>query len=342
MKAFVFVNDKASAYKRYKKGDIPAQFVYGISQLEKMGYEIKVGEGKLITDLIAFFLFKPNLFFMPFTKRKTIAFYALSKLFLFKTKFAGWLHLDIFNQPNGRIKKIIHSIFLPILKVYLRNIDRLFFLSEKTRMEMIANYHFSEEKCHFIPWGGDKNFYSPFSKEECTGNIISTGRENRDLPCVFKSIDNSDVIIDIYTSDRSLPDTYKNKNEEIKINKGFWPYKELLEKVSSTKCMIIPLKKEKIDYCVGLSSLIEAISLGRPVIATYNPYWYIDIEKEGIGYFIYENTPDEWNVALEKIEQDHNMVSSMSQRAKYIFNKKCDFSITEELIGKHITNLFTN
>ena len=72
MKAFVFVNDNGAAYCRYAKNEIPAQFVYGVSKLEKMGFEVKVGEGRLFKDLVSFWKFKPDLFFMPFLKRKTM------------------------------------------------------------------------------------------------------------------------------------------------------------------------------------------------------------------------------------------------------------------------------
>ncbi|MES1121641.1 hypothetical protein ABUL17_11770 [Enterobacter hormaechei] len=36
MKAFVFVNDNGAAFSRYKKNEIPAQFVYGVSKLGKV------------------------------------------------------------------------------------------------------------------------------------------------------------------------------------------------------------------------------------------------------------------------------------------------------------------
>ena len=55
MKAFVFVNDNGAAFSRYKKNEIPAQFVYGVSKLEKMGFEVMVGRGNLLNDLISFF-----------------------------------------------------------------------------------------------------------------------------------------------------------------------------------------------------------------------------------------------------------------------------------------------
>jgi len=339
MKAFVFVNDNASAYQRYKKGDIPCQFIYGVTQLEKMDFEVKIASGKIIKDLIEFIKFKPDIFFMPFTKRKTIIYFLIAKIFSFRTKFAGWLHLDIFSAPKSKLKKAIHFIFLPLLVRYIRALDSIFFLSEKTMNEIVTQRGLNRNKCHFIPWGGDSLFYKDYLSTDLSGNIISTGRENRDLPVVFAALTDTDVNIDIFTSDKSLPDSYTNRNGSFPVNIGFWPYKELLHKVSIAKAMIIPLKQDKITYCVGLSSLIEAISLGRPVIATRNPYWFIDIEAENIGIVIENNTPQEWEEALNKITSNESIVSEMSANALRLFEDKCNFAITEKILAKHIENL---
>ncbi|WP_208659476.1 hypothetical protein [Kosakonia sp. MUSA4] len=213
-------------------------------------------------------------------KRKTLFFFLLAKLFLIKTKFVRWLHLDIFSPPKSKAKKIIHALFLPIIERYIRTLDSIFFLSKKTLAEISEKRNLNPAKCHFIRWSGDKEFYKYFQQDDLSDDIISTGRENRDLPVVFNALANTNIKVDFYTSDTSQSDFYHNIKGDFKINKDFWQYNTLLEKVSVAKAMIIPLRQDKINYCVGLSSLIEAIALGRPVITTYNPYWYVDIEAE--------------------------------------------------------------
>lgn len=342
MKAFVFVNDNASAYKRYRQGEIPAQFIYGITQLQKMDFEVKVASGNLLKDLLEFVKFKPDLFFMPFIKRKTFLYFMLAKLFLFRTRFVGWLHLDIFSPPKSKVKKIIHTMLLPIIERYIRSLDLIFFLSEKTLSEISEKRNLKPERCHFIRWGGDREFYKHFQQNDLSGDIISTGRENRDLPVVFNALAGTDIQIDFYTSDTSLPDHYHNTAGQFKINKGFWPYKVLLEKVSVAKAMIIPLRQDKINYCVGLSSLIEAIALGRPVITTYNPYWYVDIEAENIGIVIRENTKENWQRALNLIANNDELAREMSANAVRVFHEMCDFTYTEKKLGEHISTLFAD
>lgn len=342
MKAFVFVNDNASAYKRYTQGEIPAQFIYGITQLQKMDFEVKVANGNIVKDLWDFIKYRPDLFFMPFIKRKTLLFFILAKLFLFKTKFAGWLHLDIFSPPKSKAKKIIHTILLPAIERYIRCLDSIFFLSEKTLAEISEKRKLNPARCHFIRWGGDKEFYKHFQLDDLSGDIISTGRENRDLPVVFNALVNTNIEIDFYTSDTSLPDFYHNTKGDFKINKGFWPYKTLLEKVSVARAMIIPLREDKINYCVGLSSLVEAIALGRPVITTYNPYWYVDIEAEKIGIVIRQNTEENWAQALDRLANNDELVREMSANAVRVFNEKCDFAFTEKKLAEHINTLFAD
>ncbi|MDP9567978.1 UNVERIFIED_ORG: glycosyltransferase involved in cell wall biosynthesis [Kosakonia oryzae] len=342
MKAFIFVNDNASAYKRYTQGEIPAQFIYGVTQLQKMDFEVKVASGNLVKDLQDFVKYKPDLFFMPFIKRKTLFFFMLAKLFLFKTKFVGWLHLDIFSPPKSKAKKVVHALFLPIIERYISALDSIFFLSEKTLAEISKERNLNPARCHFIRWGGDKEFYKHFQQEDLSGDIISTGRENRDLPVVFNALVNTNIKVDFYTSDTSHPDFYHNIKGDFKINKGFWQYKTLLEKVSVAKAMIIPLRQDKINYCVGLSSLIEAIALGRPVITTYNPYWYVDIEAENIGIVIRQNTKENWEQALNLLANNDVLVREMSANAVRVFNEICDFTFTEKKLAEHINRLFAD
>lgn len=48
------------------------------------------------------------------------------------------------------------------------------------------------------------------------------------------------------------------------------------------------------------------MALGLPIIATYNPYWPIDIEKEQIGINIITNSPMEWKNAIDFLLKNPN------------------------------------
>lgn len=187
---------------------------------------------------------------------------------------------------------------------------------------------------------GEELFYEPFRRDALSGAIASTGRENRDFSVVFGAADGLDVNLKLYVNRAPVVGPGCHSTAGIKIHEGQWKYKDLLKNINSSKCMIIPLKRENIDYCVGLTSLIDALALGRPIIATYNPYWYIDIEKEGVGIFIRDGTPESWRAAFTKINNNQNLVELMAFNARRIFNEKCNFSITKTLLTVHIRKLF--
>lgn len=340
MKAFIFVNDNGVAYKRYKNGELPAQFVYGVSELEKMGCTIKVGTGNFLMDVFRFLVFRPDVFFMPFIKRKTMFFYFLGRITFTKTKFLGWLHGDIFYKPKGKVKQNIYNIFRFILSRYMNSIDKIFFLSQKTMDELILKEGLSPEKCVTLPWGGDIDFYSSYYSSISSDYFISTGRENRDIYKVLNAISYTKATLKIYTNDMSLPDSFVNVMGDMKINKGVWSYPYLLQETSKALCVLVPLKSDKINYCVGLSSLVEAFCMGRPVIVTKNPYWYIDIEKENVGIVINDDSVESWVNAIDYLSSNPDVAHEMGENARKLFLNRFNFLKTEELVRKHIQSLF--
>jgi hypothetical protein len=48
---------------------------------------------------------------------------------------------------------MIHSLLLPFLQLYVKRIDAIFFLSDKTREEIILSRQLPQDRCHFVPWG---------------------------------------------------------------------------------------------------------------------------------------------------------------------------------------------
>ena len=51
--------------------------------------------------------------------------------------------------------------------------------------------------------------------------------------------------------------------------------------IESVRVIAIPLEKQ--ETLAGLTSLLDCLGFGKPVIMTRNPCIDIDIEKEGIG-----------------------------------------------------------
>ena len=97
---------------------------------------------------------------------------------------------------------------------------------------------------------------------------------------------------------------------------------KLSQRVAEARCVVIPLIKERTNYCLGLTSLVEAMALGKPVISSPNPYSPIDLEKEKIG--IYASTTEEWVNAINRCTE--KCAHEMGLRARKLAEKEYNIS----------------
>lgn len=42
--------------------------------------------------------------------------------------------------------------------------------------------------------------------------------------------------------------------------------------MADAKALVCPLRQDKLNYCVGLSTIVDAEGLRKPLIITQNPY----------------------------------------------------------------------
>ena len=106
----------------------------------------------------------------------------------------------------------------------------------------------------------------------------------------------------------------------------------LAQRTAECRCVMIPLMKDHINYCVGLTSIIEAMAMGKPIISSPNPYSPVDITKEKIG--LVADSEEEW-VAAIKYMQDHPAeAEAMGQRARRLAEEYYNVNSTAKLLDE--------
>ena len=137
------------------------------------------------------------------------------------------------------------------------------------------------------------------------------------------------IKLNIYTNIINYDNNYSSliaeqgKHPNIKITfveKSEKTSNELVKKTANSYCVVIPININDIYYCVGLTSVIEAMAMAKPIISTRNPYSPIDIEKEGIGFFV--NSDKEWEKAIEYLSSHPKEAFSMGQKARRLAESK--------------------
>lgn len=130
--------------------------------------------------------------------------------------------------------------------------------------------------------------------------FISTGKENRDFATLLKAFAETGLPVDIYTTrDKSYEQLLKQYTSYTNIRAhftgGIIPHQLAIEVCRSKVVVICCLD---FPYTVGLTTLVEALALGLPVICSRNPKFEMDIEKEEAGIYVDYNDTEGWKQAI--------------------------------------------
>lgn len=108
----------------------------------------------------------------------------------------------------------------------------------------------------------------------------------------------------------------------------------LSRKVCRASCVVVCCKES--NYTVGLTTIVEAIALGKPVICSRNPNIPIDIDKERCGITVDYYDIEGWTKAVNYIAAHPVEAAEMGRRgrrlAEELFNdRRCAADIAAVL-----------
>lgn len=282
-------------YQLYKEGKNPSHWLYGAVEMEKEGHQViwEKETSSPLNDIKLIHKYNPDLIFIPnLNIRNHFLLLFLKRIGVCRKPIIAYLH----HAPKPGKTSFIYSFLLKALK-------HCFFLSTKTMEETISGGYLLRSKCSEPGWGPDMDFYNKYRTEENNGYFISTGKENRDFNLLIEVFKESKLPLKIITckshagnNHEDLIEKCKNiYNIEVVIteNSGeIYPY--MISEMSKAKALVCPLRQDKLNYCVGLSTIIDAEGLNKPLIITKNPYHSDNIAK----LFNVVSTKDEWHKAI--------------------------------------------
>lgn len=288
---------RTDTYRFCNEGINPSHWLYGAIEMEKDGNEVIWTDEStaLLNDCKLVRKYQPDCIFIPnLNMRAHFVLSVLKILDVVHCPIFGFLH----HTPKGGKAKMLYQIFL-------RGMKHIFFLSEKSMKETIEQGYGQEKKCSVPGWGPDMGFYNKVPKKNGKW-FVSTGKENRDFDILIEAFKRTGAPLKIMTAQSHAGNEYRNlkekcqniKNIEVVITENSGSvYPQMLKAMGEAKALVCPLLKEKLSYCVGLSTIADAIGLNKPLLITRNPYHdasYLD------GAKIVE-TVEDWVKGIEDI-----------------------------------------
>ncbi|MEM0991703.1 MAG: hypothetical protein AAGI49_01640 [Bacteroidota bacterium] len=179
---------------------------------------------------------------------------------------------------------------------------------------------FQKGKSKGLHWGPDLKFYAPYLSNQAT-YFLAAGRTGRDFnnfaaACVEAHAP-AKIICLQNDYDNHLKTYEANPNINITANaaEASYLYDQLTPVMAASKAICIPLFATKSNLA-GLTSLTDALALGKAVLMTRNDFIDIDIEAEGIGIWLPAKDRAAWQAAIEKLHNDPRLCAEMGRKAK--------------------------
>ena len=335
---------KVALVADYHKGNMSSRHFYGGIELEKNDkYDVRhisLDSKQSIIGAIhnnLMMLKKADVIYFTYLFTTPLILLAILKhLHLSNKKVISICHTTM-KQGHGIISRIIYN------NVY-SSLDVVFFHSIKNMEESINNRSIKSSQARFLYWGDDLDFVDKNYPNPTLGDFfISTGREQRDYQSLITAFENNGLPLEIYTNRINYNNRYdylddlKGKYDNIKIDfveRNNDSTIKLAKRTSECLCVVVPLIKDHTNYCLGLTSIIEAMAMRKPIITTYNPYSPIDVEKEGIGIVVNENRT--WQEAISYIYSHRDEAKQMGQNGRALAEKLFNIKKCIEQVGKEI------
>ena len=304
----IYIGNKET-HNQYVRGIVPSHWLYGAVEMEKDGHELIWEDEKtsLMNDMNLLRMHQPDMVFIPnLNLHNHLFLLVITAIGISRTPIIAWLH----HEP--KVKKGPKAWFYRLL---LLGCKHIFFLSEKTMAETVSNGLVDKRKCSVPGWGPDMDFYEKVEKTDGE-YYVSTGKENRDFNILIDAFKRTGAPLKIMTAKSHggnnhewLKERCKDiPNIEVVITENTGDvYPQMLKEMAKAKALVCPLLKDKLNYCVGLSTIADAEGLCKPLIITKNPYH----SNQRTGHFNSVCSLEEWVEAIENIKKPHVSLYSM-------------------------------
>jgi hypothetical protein len=180
-----------------------------------------------------------------------------------------------------------------------------------------------------ISWGVDLRYFPLLDYRPQW--FLSCGKTRRDFPTLAKAaaLDQAAQVRIINVEPPAGIQWPKNVELLTGIDDGKWQtvsYGSLFEKHygSCAAALVVVQSDPGERFAVGFTQLLEAMALGRPVIATRTGALpgEIDVEKEGCGIWVPANDPDALAKAMEEIRTDPVRAEKMGRAGRRLCEER--------------------
>jgi glycosyltransferase involved in cell wall biosynthesis len=191
-------------------------------------------------------------------------------------------------------------------------------------------------KSSTLPWGPDAGFYRP-SKGPGRG-VLAVGRTGRDFATFGLGATAANAPVRIICLESNIVAEFSrfgtNVIVDVQPNAGWMSYPQLVEHYDAARAVAIPLHRQ--ESIAGLSTLADALGMGKPIIMTRHPLVDLDIEREGVGRWVEPGDVAGWCDAVNWFETHPEEALGMGRRARNLV----EMGLNSQTFAKRMLTIF--
>lgn len=337
---FYHTQDTECIVREWKQGTFPSHFLYGALQLGEYGIDVvwhhQKHTYKRLRDMIVatwkvLSCRKPYDVLYATHTLGIEPIILLRALRLYRHPIVVWHH-----QPIVKAKNPFRET---LARLFYRGMDHMIFFSEKLMQDSLLSKKADPRRMSMVHWGADLEYYSPLLAPPSGGlPFISTGKELRDYETLLKAFQETGLPLTLYV-EKKRQAYFEGLNllgPNVDIHYGDRPIPhEIALMVAKSRCVCICCQKS--NYTVGLTTVVEALALGLPILCTRNPQMPMDIEAEGCGFWLEPQDVEGWKEKLHYIADHPEEAKAMGQRGRVLAEQY--YNVRQ--CGKEVAKLIT-
>ena len=321
-------------WEEVKRGEKPDHHLFGINYFHLRNYEVELVPFKnsLLLQLTDKFLNKiPSLVSLGCIDQEWSCIKRLNEAHLIYSPCQTQTQLLSYLRALGVIKVpivcIAHHLLdrggrldrfrIPFFQTHIKGVNQFASLSSQVGKQ-IDRLSKGSHKSEVLTWGTDIDYY-PYTPELGTG-AVATGRTGRDFVTFGKAASLAKIESEIICLESSVQEEFKLFKDCVKVticpDERHLMYPELMKIYAKARVLAIPLAVS--HSLSGLTSLMDAIGIGKPVIMTRQPFIDLDIEAEGIGIWVDQGDVNGWVKAIQYVEDNPDRAMEMGKRARQL------------------------
>ncbi|MBE9045430.1 glycosyltransferase [Pleurocapsales cyanobacterium LEGE 10410] len=277
---------------------------------------------------------------------------SMNTLLLSLMRSVGLFDKPIVAIAHEKFEKTLATNIL--IDLFFKGHDTLVCLSEKIKDQYQYEFYFDSNKLDVLEWGVELPFYDyNLSKIDSDLQVsippffLTAGRTYRDYQTLATAFENIDHNLKIYCTEDSAPNNQAlPKNVQVFYDPEKLYYisnAEMYAEYKRAYAVLIPLDidPQKVSYTmIGLSSLLDALALGKAIIMTKYDHINIDIEKEGIGLWVEPGDVAGWRKAISYLLEHPRETQEMGKRARLLCEQRYSLDLFSQGIAKIINRTY--